>query len=325
MRAMTPPKAFVVGLLLALGACVGAAAQPYPTHPIRLIVPYPPAGANDLLGRILGERLSAAWGQPVVIENRPGANGLIGVDLAKHSAPDGYTLLIGATGTHEVNAVLYSKLPYDPLTDFAPISLVASAPIVLVVHPSVAARSVRELVALSRAEPGKLNYATGASLFTLVIELFKRATGADLTYVPYRGSVAGLNGLLAGEVQVAADVIQTPLPFMRDGRLRALAVTGTGRAFAAPDLPTMGEAGVPGLELTGWTGLFAPAGTPPEILAAIDQATRRSLEDPGMLERLHEVGYEPRGLGPAEFAALMRREIAEFAKIAEAAHIPKLD
>jgi len=325
MRAMMPPKALVVGLLLALAAGVGAAAQPYPTHPIRLIVPYPPGGANDLLGRILGERLSAAWGQPVVVDNRPGANGLIGVELAKHSAPDGYTLLIGATGTHAVNPVLYSKLPYDPLTDFAPISLVASAPIVLVVHPSVAARSVQELVALSRAEPGKLNYATGASLFTLVIELFKRATGADLTYVPYRGSVAALNGLLAGEVQVAADVIQTPLPFMRDGRLRALAVTGTRRAFAAPNLPTMGEAGVPDLEVTGWTGLFAPAGTPPAIVAAIDQATRRSLEDPGMLERLHEVGYEPRGLGPEAFAALMRREIAQYAKIAEAAHIPKLD
>lgn len=316
--------ALVVGALLALGFGA-AAAPPYPARAIRLIVPYPPGGANDLLGRIVGERLGAVWGQPVVVDNRPGANGLIGVEAAKHAAPDGYTLLIGATGTHAVNPVLYRKLPYDAVADFAPVTLLASAPIVLVVHPSVPAHSVAELVALSRARPGRLNYAAGASLFVLTLELFKRATGADLTYVPYRGSVAALNDLLAGEAQVAADVIQTPLPFLRDGRLRGLAVTGTGRAFAAPELPTLGEAGVPGLEIAGWTGLFAPAGTPPAIVAALDEALRRLLAEPAVIERLHQVGYEPSGLGPEAFAAQMRREIAQFARIVEDAHLPKLD
>jgi tripartite-type tricarboxylate transporter receptor subunit TctC len=322
---MMRSKALAAGVLLALAASLGAAAQPYPARAIRLIVPYPPGGANDLLGRIVGDRLAAAWGQPVVIDNRPGANGLIGVALAKHSAPDGYTLLIGATGTHTVNPVLYRKLPYDPVKDFAPVTLVASAPIVLLVHPSLPAHSVAELVALSRARPGKLNYAAGASLFNLVMELLKHATGADLTYVPYRGSVQALTGLLEGEAQVGADVIQTPLPFMRDGRLRALAVTGTTRAFAAPALPTLTEAGVPGIEMTGWTGLFAPAGTPPEIVTALDEEIRRDLEDPAVIERLHQVGYEPRALGPAAFAALMRHEIEQYGKIVEAAHIPMLD
>src|SRR3984885_2636800 len=165
MRAMVLGRILVVGALLALAASFGATAQNYPTRAIRLIVPYPPAGANDLLARMLGERLTAAWGQPVVVDNRPGANGLIGVELAKHSAPDGYSLLIGATGTHAVNPALYRKLPYDPVADFAPITLVASAPIVLIVNPSLPARSVAELVALSRARPGTLNYAAGASLF----------------------------------------------------------------------------------------------------------------------------------------------------------------
>ena len=318
-------RAFVIGGLLVLAASLGAAAQPYPARAIRLIVPYPPGGANDLLGRIVGDRLAAAWGQPVVVDNRPGANGLIGVELAKHSAPDGYTLLIGATGTHAVNPVLYRKLPYDPVKDFAPITLVASAPIVLLVHPSLPAHSVVELVALSRARPGKLNYAAGASLFNLVMELFKHATGADLIYVPYRGSVQALTDLMEGEAQVGADVIQTPLPFMRDGRLRALAVTGTTRAFAAPELPTLTEAGVPGIEMTGWTGLYAPAGTPPEIVSALDREIRHSLEDPGVLERLHQVGYERRALGPDAFAALMRHDIAQYARIVEQAGIPMLD
>ena len=318
-------KALAVGVLLAVHASASATAQNYPTRAIRLIVPYPPGGANDLLGRIVGDRLAAAWGQPVVIDNRPGANGLIGVALAKHSAPDGYTLLIGATGTHTVNPVLYRKLPYDPVKDFAPVTLVASAPIVLLVHPSLPAHSVAELVALSRARPGKLNYAAGASLFNLVMELFKHATGADLTYVPYRGSVQALTDLMEGEAQVGADVIQTPLPFMRDGRLSALAVTGTTRAFAAPELPTLTEAGVPGIEMTGWTGHYAPAGTPPEIVSALDEEIRRDLEDPRVIERLHQVGYEPRALGPAAFAALMRREIAQYREIVKAANLPMLD
>jgi tripartite-type tricarboxylate transporter receptor subunit TctC len=315
----------VAGVLLAVAGLAGAAAQGYPARPIRMVVPYPPAGANDLLGRLIGERLAALLGQPVVIDNRPGANGIIGVELAKHSAPDGYTLVMGATGTHVINPVLYNKLPYDAVKDFAPITLLGSAPIVVVVHPDVPARTIGELVALSHAKPGSLNYAVGASLFNLTMELFKHATGADITYVPYKGSMPALNGLLAGEAQVGCDIIQTPLGFLRDGRLRGLAVTGTVRAFATPDLPTMAEAGVPGLEVTGWSGLYAPAGTPAAIIATLDTTIRRVLDEPAVLERLHQVGYERNVLGPEAFAAMMRRETAQYAEIAAAAHIPKLD
>jgi tripartite-type tricarboxylate transporter receptor subunit TctC len=201
----------------------------------------------------------------------------------------------------------------------------AAAPIVLLVEPKVPARSVAELVALSHAKPGSLNYASGASLFNLTMELFKHATGADITYVPYRGSVQSLDALLAAEVQVVADIIQTPLPFIRDGRLRALAVTGTARAVAAPDIPTMAEAGVSGVETSGWTALYAPAGTPDTIVTQLDAAVRRVLDEPSVLERIHAVGYEKRALGPAELGALMRREIDEYRKIAEAAHVPMLD
>lgn len=322
---MMRARALITGLLLALVALTGAAAATYPARPVRVIVPYPPGGANDLLARIVGDRLSAAWGQPVVIDNRPGANGVIGVELAKRAAPDGYTLLIGATGTHAINPVLYRKLPYDALKDFAPVTMFAAAPIVLLVEPKVPARSVAELVALSHAKPGSLNYAAGASLFNLTMELFKHATGADITYVPYRGSVQSLDALLAAEVQVVADIIQTPLPFIRDGRLRALAVTGTARAVAAPDIPTMAEAGVAGVETSGWTALYAPAGTPDAIVTKLDAAVRRVLDEPSVLERIHAVGYETRALGPAELGALMRREIDEYRKIAEAAHVPMLD
>jgi len=322
---MRGTRVLLAGLALALGVLTGAAAETYPARPIRMVVPYPPAGANDLLGRLIGERLSALLGQPVVIDNRPGANGIIGVELAKNSAPDGYTLVMGATGTHVINPVLYNKLPYDAVKDFAPITLLGSAPIVVLVHPDVPARTVSELVALSHAKPGSLNYAVGASLFNLTMELFKHATGADITYVPYKGSVAALNGVLAGEAQVGCDIIQTPLGFLRDNRLRGLAVTGSARAFATPDLPTMAEAGVPGLDVTGWSGLYAPAGTPPAIIATLDTTIRRVLEEPAVLERLHQVGYERNALGPEAFAALMRRETAQYAEIAEAAHIPKLD
>jgi tripartite-type tricarboxylate transporter receptor subunit TctC len=310
---------------LALAALSGARAQSYPQHAIRMIVPYPPAGANDLLARIVGERLTAAWGQPVVVDNRPGANGLIGVEAAKNSAPDGYTLVMGAAGTHAINPALYHKLPYDAVKDFTPVTMLASAPIVVLVHPDVPARSIKELVALSRASPGKLNYGVGASLFNLTMELFKSQTGADITYVPYRGSVPALTALTAGEVTVGADVIQTPLPFMKDGKLRALAVTTRSRAFAAPEVPTMIESGVADFDLGAWSGIYAPAGTPAAIVARIDSAIRKILDEPDVLAKLHQVGYEPTPLGPAEFAALMRRETAQYAKIVAAAHIPMLD
>jgi tripartite-type tricarboxylate transporter receptor subunit TctC len=316
---------FGLALLAGLLAVSGASAQSYPAKPIRMLVAYPPGGANDLLARIVGQRLSEAWGQPVVTDNKPGANGLIGTELAAKSAPDGYTLLMGATGTHTINPALYRKLPYDRVRDFQPVTLIASAPVVILVHPSVAARSIAELVALAKAKPGALNYGAGASLFNLTMELFKSRTGADLVYVPYRGSVPVLTDLIAGQIQVAADVIQTPLPHLREGTLRALAVTSARRSSVAPDVPTMIEAGIAGFEVTAWSGLYVRAGTPEAIVAKLDAEIRKALEDPALREKIHQVGYEERGLGPAEFAALMARETEEFARIVADAHIPKLD
>jgi tripartite-type tricarboxylate transporter receptor subunit TctC len=315
--------AVVAGALALLAA--GAAAQSYPTHAIRAIVPFPPGGAVDLLGRIVGQKLSEAWGQPVVIDNRPGVNGALGCELAKHSPPDGYTLLVGATGTHAINPALYTKLPYDPVGDFEPVTLLGSAPAVFVVHPRVPAQSIQELIALAKTKPGELNYGAGASLFHLAMELFKRRTATDITYVPYRGSMPALSDLIAGQLQVVSDVIQTPLPFIRDGKVRALAVSGRTRSFAAPEVPTFDEAGVPGIDVVAWSGVFVPAGTPKGVVARLDAELRRSLGDPTVLEKLHQVGFERVGLGPAAFAATLRREIEQYAAIVAEAHIPKLD
>jgi tripartite-type tricarboxylate transporter receptor subunit TctC len=302
-----------------------AAAQPYPNKPIRMMVAYPPGGANDLLARIVAQKLSDAWGQPVVTENKPGANAIIGTEAAKKSAPDGYTLLMGATGSHTINPALYNKLPYDPVRDFAPVMLVASAPVVFFVHPDLPVKSIGELVALAKEQPGKLNYAAGASLFNLAAELFKSRTGTQITYVAYRGSVPAMTDVIGGQVQVGVDVIQTPLPHIKEGKLRALAVTSTARSPAAPEIPTMAEAGVAEYEITAWSGLYAPAGTPQEIVAKLEAETRRILQMADVREKIHQVGYEPRALGAADFARIMDREIKQFAKVIADARIPKLD
>jgi tripartite-type tricarboxylate transporter receptor subunit TctC len=316
----------IAACLLALLGVIGeGSAEGWPAKAIRMVVAYPPGGANDLLARLVGQKLSEAWGQPVVIDNKPGANALIGTELAAKSAPDGYTVLMGATGGHTINPALYNKLPYDPVKDFLPVTLVASAPIVIIVHPSVPAHSIGELVALAKRQPGRLNYGAGASIFNLAMELLKSRTGADIVYVPYRGSVPALTDLMSGQIQIVADVIQTPLPHIREGTVRALAVTGRTRSAAAPDIPTMAESGIADFEVTAWSGLYVPAGTPAEIVQRIDVETRRLLQDPEIRRQIAQVGYQPEGLGPAEFAALMQRELKQYAEIVATARIPKLD
>jgi tripartite-type tricarboxylate transporter receptor subunit TctC len=314
-----------LSFLAALCLAGSAFAQAYPSKPIKMLVAYPPGGANDLLARVVGQKLNEAWGQPVVVENKPGANAVIGTEQGKNSPPDGYTMIMGATGSHTINPALYDRLPYDPLKDFVPVSLVASAPIVFIVHPSVPATTIKELVALAKQQPGKLNYAAGASIFHLAMELFKAKTGTDIVYVPYRGSVPALTDLLAAQVQIDVDVIQTPLPHMREGKARALAVTSRQRSFAAPHVPTMIEAGIPDYEMTAWSGLYVPAGTPLEIVEKLAAEVRRIVREPDVKEKVAQVGYEPVGSTPDEFAALMRREIETFRKIVADAKIPKLD
>lgn len=322
---MRPFLRLLSAMLVGIACAGGALAQDYPNKPIRMMVAYPPGGANDLLARIVAQKLSEAWGQPVVTENKPGANAIIGTEAARKSAPDGYTLLMGATGSHTINPALYNKLPYDPVRDFAPVMLVASAPVVFFVHPDVPVKSIAELVALAKAEPGKLNYAAGASLFNLAAELFKSRTGSQITYVAYRGSVPAMTDVIGGQVQVGVDVIQTPLPHIREGKLRALAVTSAARSPVAADIPTMSEAGVADYEITAWSGLYVPAGTPQDIIAKLEAETRRILQMPDVREKIHQVGYEPSALGPAAFAGLMDREIRQFSKIIADANIPKLD
>lgn len=322
-------SAAALARLAACGSCLlwtfAAAAQSYPTKPIKILVAYPPGGANDLFARLVGEKLTEAWGQPVVIENKPGANAIIGTELAAKSAPDGYTLLMGATGSHTVNAVLYNRLAYDPVKGFEPITLIASAPMVLFVHPSVPAKSVPELIALAKSKPGKLFYGAGASLFHLAVELFKSKTGTNIVYTPYRGSMPAMLDVISGQVQIGMDVIQTPLPHIREGKLRALAVTTKRRSPAAPEIPTMAEAGVPDYELAAWSALYAPAGTPKPVVAKLNGAIQKMLKQADVREKIAHVGYEPVGLGPAELTAFMDREIKALRKLVSDAGIAKLD
>lgn len=314
---------WLLSLALALGAPLAAAqgaAASYPSKPVRVIVPFPPGGATDILARAVGNELQKNWGQPFVIENRPGAGGNTGTDAVAKSPPDGYTLLMGTVGTHGINASLYPKLPYDPVRDFAPVALVALVPNILVVHPSVPAKSVRELIDYARAHPGKLDYASsgnGTSIH-LAAELFKSMTGVYMVHIPYRGSAFAMQDLLTGQVQVMFDNMPSALPQVKAGKLRALAVTSARRSPAAPDVPTLTESGLSGYEASSWFGMLAPAGTPPEIVEKLNAAIVKALQSPEVRDRLASQGAEPASLTPAEFARFIDAEIAKWAKVVKA-------
>src|SRR5438034_5972010 len=250
--------------LLVVAAPVALGQVAYPTKPVRLVVPFPAGGTTDLLARAAAQKLSEAWGQQVIVDNRPGAAGNIGAELVAKAAPDGYTLLMGTVGTHAINASLYAKMPYDHVKDFAPVILVAGVPNVLVVNPSLPVHSVQELIAYAKANPGKLNFASSGSGTSIHLsgELFKVMTGVQMTHVPYKGSAPALQDLLGGQVQLMFDNLPPSLPQIKAGRLRALAVTSATRAPALPDVPTVAEAGLPGFEASSWFGVLAPAGTP---------------------------------------------------------------
>jgi tripartite-type tricarboxylate transporter receptor subunit TctC len=308
--------------VLALCAAAGAApGQTYPSKTIHIVVGFPPGGGNDIIARIVGAKMQESWGQPVVIDNKPGANSIIAAEFVAKSAADGYTLLVNATGGMSVNPVLYAKLPYDPLKDFVPITMVGSFPLVLVVNPSVPANSVQELIAYAKANPGKLNYSAGSTAFQVATEMFKQMTATDIKHIPYKGSVQSISAVMAGDVQMTIVVSPPLVPQLKSGRVRALAVTTARRAAAMPDLPTIAESGVPGYEMALWIGVFAPAGTPGEIAAKLNAEVVRIVNLPDVREKLDGMGVEPLGNTSVQVAEWIRREIAKFGPVVKAANI----
>jgi tripartite-type tricarboxylate transporter receptor subunit TctC len=294
----------------------------YPTRPVRAIVPYAPGGGTDIMARALAQKLSAQWGQQVVVDNRGGGATIVGTDLAAKSPPDGYTLLITST-SFVINPTVQPRLPYDTLKDFQPVTQLAFQPYVLVLHPSVPARDVKELVALSKAKPNALSFGstgTGSGAH-LAGELFKMTTGAQMTHIPYRGMGPALADLLGAQTQAVFGTILPTLPHVKSGRLRALGVTSAKRSSALPDLPTIAEAGAPGYSATSWTGLYTPAGVPGDIARKIHDDALRALQSGDMRDKLAADGAEPAGGSSAELAALVRQEIAKWGKVIKAAHI----
>jgi tripartite-type tricarboxylate transporter receptor subunit TctC len=309
-------RRWTLGMLLALSAAL-ASAQSYPTKPIRIVVPFPPGGATDILARDVAQKLTEAWGQQVIVDNRPGAGGNIGSELVAKSAPDGYTLEMGTVGTHAINASLYAKMPYDHVKDFVPVILVAGVPNVLVVNPAVPVNSVSELIAYAKANPGKLNFASSGSGTSIHLsgELFKVMAGVEMTHIPYKGSAPALQDLLGGQVQLMFDNLPPSLPQIKAGKLRALAVTTATRAPALPDVPTVAEAGLPGFESSSWFGLLAPAGTPPAIVVKLNAEVARWLATPDAKERLAKQGANAVGGSPEDFEKHIAAETVKWAKV----------
>jgi len=296
---------------------VHAQAQSFPAKPVKLVVPFPPGGPLDSVGRAIAQKLTEAWGQSVVVDNRPGAGGNIGADLVAKSAPDGYTVVMGALSTHAVNPSLYPTMPYNAARDFAPITLVAVTPNVLVVNPSLPVQSVKDLIAYAKANPGKLSFGSGSngSAGHLAGELFKVDAGIEMVHIPYKGAAPAMQALLAGDTQLMFDNLANSMPQVKAGKLRALAVTTAQRSKLAPDLPTMAEAGVPGFDISTWFGLLAPAGTPPDVVAKWNADTVKILNAPEMRERMTAQGAEAAPTTPAEFAQFIARELAKYARI----------
>jgi tripartite-type tricarboxylate transporter receptor subunit TctC len=310
-------------IFLFLAVFVTAAhSQTYPSKPIRWIVPFPPGGSTDILARVVGQKLTEAWGQPVVIENRGGAGGTLGAAEAAKAAPDGYTLLMGAIH-HTIATSVYPKLPYDFIKDFAPITVVANVPNVLVVNPSVPANNAKELIAYAKANPGKLSYGSAGTgtAHHLIGEQFNLLAGVDIVHVPYKGSAPAIADLMGGQVQVMYDTIASALPHIKAGKLRALAVAPGKRSAALPDIPTLSEAALPGFDVTTWFGALAPAKTPPEFVAKLNKEMVDILKMPDVAKRLADVGAEPVGNTPEQMTAQIRRETEEFGKIVKQAKI----
>jgi tripartite-type tricarboxylate transporter receptor subunit TctC len=304
----------------ALAAASLAAAQSFPTKPIKLICPFPAAGAVDIASRAIAQELSKNLGQPVTVDNRPGAGGNIGGAEAARSAPDGYTLFMTTSGINAINPALYAKMPFDPVKDLVPVIALVSLSNVLVVHPSVKANSVAELIALAKAEPGKLTYASsgyGTSIH-MSGEMFKHMAKVDILHVPYKGSAPAITDLLGGQVMIMFDNLPSALPHIKAGKLRALAVTGAQRDPLLPDVPTVAEAGVPGYESGVWFGLAVPAGTPKEEIARLNEAAVKGTKSPEFIKRMTEMGYTIIGGTPEQMAEMNKVETARWGPIVKA-------
>ncbi len=303
-------------MAFALLGAMAAHAQPYPSKPIKIVVPYPPGGFNDTLGRTLAAKFTEAWGQPAVVENKPGANTIIGSDYVAKSAPDGYTLLIVAF-PFAVTPSLIRNMPYDTVKDFAPVVLAAQSPNILVVNPDLAVKSVGDLIALARAKPDSLSYAStgNGSSNHISMELFKSLVGVKIVHIPYKRSAPAVTDLLGGQVQVMFDNAPNVMPQVKAGRLRALGQSGTTRSAIAPELPTLAQAGVPGYEVMVWFGLVAPAGTPREIVQKLNAEVLKILAMPDVRERFLAQGVEPLGSTPEQFGEHIKAQMAKWGKV----------
>lgn len=321
-----PPITRVLSLLLScmlLPAAVAMAAETYPAKPIRLIVPFPPGGPADALARIVGDRIGANMGKPVVVENRPGAGGNIGMEMGAKAAPDGYTLVLAPAGNLTVNPSLYRSVPYDVARDFAPVTVLGNVPNILVVNPSVPAKTVAELVEYARAHPGQLNFSSpgNGSGAHLAGELFKSMAAVDITHVPYNGIAPAVTAVVGGQVQLMFAGAPAVLQHVQAGKLRALGVASLARIAAAPELPTLSESGFPGFDVTSWYGIVASAGTPNDVIVRLHDEIAKALAEPDVREKLAGLGADPVGNTPAEFASMIRSETIKWSKIVKDAKI----
>ncbi len=309
----------LLAVIASLASPGTAFAQKYPERAVHFIVPYAVGGGTDIIARVVGQKLSELWGQPVVIDNRPGAGSTVGTTAAVKATPDGYTMVMSSISM-AFDSAIYKHLPYDPVKDLAPVSLVASQPNIMVVNASLPAKSIPELIALAKEKPGVINYASGGSGSGphLAMELFKSMAGVNLTHVPYKGTALALNDVLSGEVQVMISVTVSAEPLLKSGRIRALAVTGDTRSANLPDVPTVAESGVPKYSFTTWYGIQVPAKTPPAIVERINADVAKVLQAPDVRERLVTLGVQPMASSSAEFGTMVRSEIAKWTKVADA-------
>jgi len=314
---------YLVTTALLLAIAGPAAAQSYPVKSIRWISPWPAGGANDIFSRAIGQKIAESLGQQVLVDNRPGAAGTIGSDIAAKAPADGYTLVMGSSPTHAIAPALYPALPYDPVRDFAAVTLVGSVPNVLVLHPSVPAKTVKEFIAVAKARPGKLNFAStgnGTSQH-LSAELFKFMAGLDMVHIPYKGTAPALTELVAGQVDLAFENMPALIPHIQAGRLRALAVTTTKRSAVMPELPTIAEAALPGYDASVWFGVFAPAGTPRPVIDRLHGEILKALQTQDLKSRMIAMGTDVSGMGPDDFSAYVRKEIPKWANLVKAAGV----
>jgi tripartite-type tricarboxylate transporter receptor subunit TctC len=313
-------KALVLTAMIVAGE---ASAQSYPGKPIRIVVPYPAGGTSDILARAIGQKLGDAWGQPVVVDNKPGANGNVGADIVAKAPADGYTLLLADIGSLAISPSVYPTLPFDPVRDFAPVSMVAYSPHILVVHPSVPVSSVKELVALAKSKPGKLNFAisgVGGAPHLAGVD-FALRNGIDWVYIPYKGGAQAIADVAGGQADVTLNGMLATYPLVKGEKLKILAVSSAKRMSAIPDVPTISESGVPNFESGSWQGVIAPAGTPPEVVAKLNAEISRSLALPEMKENLGKQGAEVRTNTPEQFSAFIRDEKARWAKVVKDANV----